>query len=365
MTANTGAGRSRVKITELEIPIGVGAKGWKDFETAIAIHYGNEALTYGTDELAFTAEETLPNYLDQEHEPTRLFAAWDGSRMVGAARYETEPGDDPHTAWMMVDVLSGVRQAGVGTALSEKLQGVAATDGIRKAIVYAVSGFGQGAQLPAPTGFGSVALDNAEVRFLLRAGYRLEQVVRGSRLPLPAPEVDSLLAEHQAHAGPDFALHTWVDRTPKKWRREMAAMYQEMSIEEPSAGLDEPVDVWTIRRLDDTEKRLADGPRRFLVTAVEHLPSGTLAGFTTLSVPTEADRPVAQQDTLVLPAHRGHRLGMLLKAANLHELQQRMPGRPSVVTFNAEENRHMLDVNEKLGFVPIGYEGAWRRDLPN
>ena len=359
------SGNTTVKITELEIPTAVGARGWKDFEAAIGIHYGNEALTYGTDELAFTAEETLPNYLDQEHEPTRLFAAWDGSRMVGAARYETEPGDDPHTAWLMVDVLSGVRRAGVGTALSAKLQGVAATDGIRKAIVYAVSGFGQGPQLPSPTGFGSVAADNAEVKFLLRAGYRLEQVVRGSRLALPASEVERLLAESRSHAGADFALHTWIDRTPKKWRREMAAMHQAMSVEEPSAGLDEPEDVWTIRRLVETEKRLADGPRRFLVTAVEHLPSGSLAGFTTLSVPTEIDRPVAQQDTLVLPAHRGHRLGMLLKAANLAELEQRMPGRPCVVTFNAEENRHMLDVNEKLGFVPIGYEGAWRRDLPN
>jgi GNAT superfamily N-acetyltransferase len=360
MTATTA-----VRITELEIPTAVGARGWKDFATAMGIHYGNEALTYGTDELAYTAEEALPGYLDPEHEPTRLFAAWDGPRMVGAARYETEPGDDPHTAWLMVDVLAGVRRAGVGTALSAKLQGVAATDGIRKAIVYAVSGFGQGGQLAAPTGFGSVAEDNAEVRFLLRAGYRLEQVVRGSRLALPASDVDELLARSREQAGPDFALHTWIDRTPKKWRRQMAELHQVMSIEEPSAGLDEPVDVWTVRRLDDTEKRLAAGPRRFLVTSVEHLPSGSLAGFTTLSVPSELDRPVTQQDTLVLPGHRGHRLGMLLKAANLVALTQRMPGRPSVITFNAEENRHMLDVNEKLGFVPIGYEGAWRRDLPN
>jgi hypothetical protein len=54
---------------------------------------------------------------------------------------------------------------------------------------------------------------------------------------------------------------------------------------------------------------------------------------------------------------------MLLKVANLAHLERVSPGHPSVTTFNAEENRHMLSVNETLGFVPIAYEGAWRRDL--
>jgi GNAT superfamily N-acetyltransferase len=352
-----------IDIRELEIPSAVGASGWDDFVTALGIHYGNEALTYGTDELAFSAEEALPNYLDQENEPTRLFVARDGTRMVGAARYEIEPGDDPHTAWMMVDVLAGARGTGVGSALSAKLQGVAATDGIRKAIVYAVSGYASGPRLAPPTGLGSVPRDNPEVRFLLGKGYRLEQVVRGSRLALPV-DVTARLAEAAAIAGPDFVVHHWVDRTPVKWRADLAMLRQVMSVEEPSAGLEEPEDVWTVERLIADEKRFETSPRSLLVCAVEHVPSGHLAGFTTLSVPAEADRSVSQEDTLVLREHRGHRLGMLLKLANLVEVQRRMPGHPSIITFNAEENRHMLNVNEAIGFVPIGYEGAWRRDLP-
>ena len=45
---------------------------------------------------------------------------------------------------------------------------------------------------------------------------------------------------------------------------------------------------------------------------------------------------------------------MLLKAANLVWLEQVSPGHPSVITYNAEENRHMLAVNEALGFVRYG-----------
>jgi GNAT superfamily N-acetyltransferase len=352
-----------IRIRELEIPSSVGADGWDDFASAMGIHYGNEALTYGTDELAFTPAEALLGYLDQEHQPTRLFVAHDGSWMVGAARYEVEPGDDPTTAWLMVDVLPGARLAGVGSALSAKLQGVAATDGVRKAIVYAVSGYGAGDRLPAATGFGSVPRENAEVGFLLGKGYRLEQVVRGSRLGLPV-DVTAQLADAIAAAGPDFALHYWIDTTPEPWLDDMAALRQLMSTEEPTAGLEEPEDVWTVERLIEDEKRYGSSPRTRLVAAIEDTATGRLAGFTALSVPAELDRTVAQEDTLVRREYRGHRLGMLLKLANLAELQRRMPDHPAVITFNAEENRHMLDVNEAVGFTPIGYEGAWRRDLP-
>lgn len=96
---------------------------------------------------------------------------------------------------------------------------------------------------------------------------------------------------------------------------------------------------------------------------IEHVPPGPLVGYTVLSAPREIARAVTQDDMLVLREHRGHRLGMLLKVAILEASQRGMPGRPSVITFNAEENRHMPRVNEHLEFAPIGYEGAWRRVL--
>ena len=134
-----------------------------------------------------------------------------------------------------------------------------------------------------------------------------------------------------------------------------------MSTDAPSAGLDEPEDPWSVERLVLEEERHASSPRTALVAAVEHVPTGTLAGFTSLDAPRETHRSVGQEDTIVLTEHRGHRLGMLLKLANIEHLERVRPGHPAITTFNAEENRHMLSVNEAVGFVATAYEGAWKK----
>ena len=55
-------------------------------------------------------------------------------------------------------------------------------------------------------------------------------------------------------------------------------------------------------------------------------------------------------DTAVVPAHRGHGLGLALKAAMVDWLQQEHAPVREIETNNAEDNAHMLRVNEELGF---------------
>ncbi|MEO6200613.1 MAG: GNAT family N-acetyltransferase [Cryobacterium sp.] len=353
-------------IDEPAIPEAPGAAGWADFGAATAVRNDVEAEAYGTRDLALSTEEILPYWLNQEYSPARMLVARVDGKIVARGVYETLPGPDCDVAWLEVEVLPAFRRRGIGTALADRVESIAAQEGRVRALVYVVSREAPGDRLPAPTGSGSVPLINPEVRFLLARGYTLEQVYRGSRLALPLD--DRELARHLDSAaqasGPEYAVHRWTDRTPERWLDDMALLRTRMSTDAPSAGLEEPENAWTAERVVVEEEAFAAGPRTALTAVVEHLPSGRLAGFTELAVPAEASRAVHQQDTLVLKEHRGHRLGMLLKVANLQVLEAERPGHPSVITFNAEENRHMLDVNEALGFVPIGYEGAWKRVGP-
>src|SRR5207245_5880862 len=90
------------------------------------------------------------------------------------------------------------------------------------------------------------------------------------------------------------------------------------------------------------------GIRTYVTIAVEEA-GGVVAGFTEI---LSVGRPttVLQEDTGVLRAHRGHGLGLAMKAANLRHVLRHEPHVTRVVTWNAESNRYMRAVNERLGF---------------
>lgn len=351
-----------VTIEELVIPRTLDGAGGDEFARAMEILNEIEAVTYGTADLSYAADEELPHYHDEFRRLRLLVARVDGE-IVGVTRYETGTDDAADTAWICALVLSGYRRQGIGSALIRGLEDFARADERPKAVVYHGAVDLPGEKLVPPTGSGSVPADDAAVRFLLKHGYRLEQVERVSRLPLPLIDLDARLTTATAETGPDYRLHYWIGRTPEQWLEDIAVLGNRMSTDAPSAGLEEPEETWTVERVVAADARDAASPRTRYVVAAEHVASGRLAGFTVLSVPRQHDRSAVQYATLVMREHRGRRLGMLLKVANLVHLRDHSGEHPSVITFNAEENRHMLRVNEALGFVPIASEGAWRKDL--
>ena len=353
---------STFTIDEAAIPRSIADDRDGVFAGMMAVRNAVEVAGYGIPEVAVSAEEMLPHYLD-EHEPKRVLLARSGDAIVGRAVLETQL-DDAGVGWVDLQVLPEMQGRGIGRALGDEIEWLARDARLTRLITYAVSRDAPGERLPAPTGFGSVPAGNREVRFLLARGWTLEQVERGSRFALPAdPEaLAALRASAELHAR-DYRVLTWVGATPPDLLGDLAELQTRMSTDAPSAGLDEPLDVWTAERFANKEALLLDAPQQLLTAAARHEPSGRLGGFTWLSVPDDTSRAVGQWDTIVLREHRGHRLGMLLKVANLQLLGETAPGHPSVLTWNAEENRPMLAVNEAVGFVAIGYEGAWRKTL--
>jgi RimJ/RimL family protein N-acetyltransferase len=87
--------------------------------------------------------------------------------------------------------------------------------------------------------------------------------------------------------------------------------------------------------------------------------TGELAGFNQLVIRTDWPEVVENADTGVARAHRGHGLGLWIKAVNLLRVLDGLPDAVCVETWNAASNEHMLRVNRRLGFVPEHEIEAW------
>lgn len=350
-------------IDEITIPDSVDGPEAKDLLDLARVRAEVEVGVLGSDALLLTPESLAPLFRDNPHRHQRHFVARADGAVVGRARIAWKTQENTPSVGLTIDVLESHRRQGIGQALLDTLESAAAELGrgvMQADLPHAVSPGGE--RLPSPTGFGSLPTADPGVRFLVRNGYALELVARISSL-----DVDASLAsavEHQrvaqAHAGSDYALVFWSGVTPDHLLDDLAVLKTRMSTDTPMAGLEVVEEKWDADRVRDSDREATSTGRDKLTAAVEHVPTGHLAGYTELTFPVGGGPYAVQEDTLVLREHRGHRLGMLLKAANLVRFASLHPG-TVVTTFNAEDNRPMLDVNEALGFEPIGLEGNWQK----
>ncbi|HMO10688.1 MAG TPA: GNAT family N-acetyltransferase, partial [Actinotalea sp.] len=221
------------------------------------------------------------------------------------------------------------------------------------------------AALVAPTGAGRIDGRSAGARFAARHGYSLAQAERYSMLELPVGPrlLDRLHTQAAAVAGDAYRLIGWTDRTPDEWVDGIAALLTRMSTDAPLGELDIREEPWDAARLRVYEAQRAAGGFAVHMVAAQHVETGELAGFTAVECPLDKPEVVEQGDTIVLRAHRGHRLGLLLKAEMLRRLTVERPEARRVHTWNAEENDHMLGINVALGFRPRGVVGVWQKTV--
>jgi GNAT superfamily N-acetyltransferase len=349
-------------IAEIIVPESIDSPDAADFIGMAEVRSTVEAEQRGATEEVSTAEEQLPRWKDESSPISGLIGKVDG-RVVARGVLALPVGAGE--CWTSVAVLPDFRRRGIGSAVYERLEQMAQRAGRTPVQNHTTFPAGvDGDSIPAPTGFGSVPLDLASTHFLQRYGFSLEQVARmsGLRLPVDQRPFSALLAE-SITAAAGYRTVTWQGRTPDEWMDGIALMRTRMSTDAPSAGLEQSEDVWTADRVRSYDDLWVESPRDLLITIAVHDPTGQVAGYTELDVPAEPNRPVEQVDTLVLREHRGRRLGILLKLTNLRELSARFPDHDFVETTNAEDNRHMLDVNEAMGFRPVSYAARWKKDI--
>ncbi|MBD8078730.1 GNAT family N-acetyltransferase [Cellulosimicrobium arenosum] len=348
------------------------------FRAIADIDHEIQRETYGHDDMALDARDVLSGMRHQEYQAKRRFVVVRADALraggplpevtdvVGHVFLSRPVTSNEHLGEVHPFVRPSARGQGVGSVLLSLGEQIVLDAGRTTFLSYAQQGeeppAGPGA-VAATTGAGRVSADAPSTRFALERGYTLEQVERHSVLEMPLE--DGLLArfgaESRAAAGPDYRLHTWVDEIPAEWADQVGVLFTRMSTDAPAGGVEYDEDPWDDERVRTMVDRLLGSGHGFLMTAAEHVPTGVLAAFTLFEYPKDQQQFANQEDTLVLSEHRGRRLGMLVKTANLEALVTERPSTRRIHTGNAEENQHMLAINVALGFRPAGGWAAWQK----
>jgi GNAT superfamily N-acetyltransferase len=166
---------------------------------------------------------------------------------------------------------------------------------------------------------------------------------------VPAARFAELRATAAGHAA-GYSLTSWTGRTPEDRLGQAAGLRNAMNDAPREEGWFED-DIWDAERVrtrGDTRVRLA-GHRGYAVAAM-HDETGEMAALTQVFVDPAEPAWGHQGLTAVTRPHRGHRLGLLTKAAMLEWLTAAEPRLERIETTNAEVNSFMIAVNEALGF---------------
>ena len=276
--------------------------------------------------------------------PAPYLASVDGTP-VGVGLLFMSERDNTHLAWTWLAVLAEHRRRGYGGALFERLMDEARARG-RTSI--------------GTDGWESERASGFAARYGLEK--KSQAIMRRQHLAELDPSLVQKLYDEAARVATDYELVRITGRTPPELVDAMVELVSAIN-DAPTDDLDIEDEVFSPERLRAYEDAtLAKGQRLYRLVA-RHKETGELGGHTVIAV--EEQRPTIgdQHDTAVARAHRGHRLGVLLKAGMLLWLAEAEPRLETVDTWNAESNDHMIAVNELLGYRVMGRELQFQRSL--
>ncbi|HEY2508181.1 MAG TPA: GNAT family N-acetyltransferase [Streptosporangiaceae bacterium] len=171
-----------------------------------------------------------------------------------------------------------------------------------------------------------------------------------------------------------YAPVSWVGSTPDEYMEDSVRLSAAMVDMPSDAGVEVPI--WDAGRIRAFEEGILSSGRTLYTVAARHEASGSIVAITQVTtdeVPGGAagQNPSAHQGlwarqgiTAVLPEHRGHRLGVLVKVEMADVLMRLVPDLRHILTRNAEANEHMVAINVQLGYQIRSVRRDWELEVP-
>jgi GNAT superfamily N-acetyltransferase len=166
---------------------------------------------------------------------------------------------------------------------------------------------------------------------------------------IPAGHVTAL-RERATRAAAGYSLVSWQGSTPDQYLAGFAGVLNAANDMPHDPGQEE--EVWDANRVREYDEARELRGRHIYTIAALHDASGEMAAVTDVEAQADSESPTwgHQLLTAVTRPHRGHRLGLLVKAAMLEWLAEAEPQLERIVTGNAAVNQHMIAINQQLGY---------------
>ncbi|MDO4784256.1 MAG: hypothetical protein Q3997_04125 [Propionibacteriaceae bacterium] len=301
----------------------------------------DEALTGGCDYQTLERYRLLAS--DTVYARRLRLIASEGGVVRGSALLELPLRENLDMAMFFVSVHPRLTNTRVAEALAEEAAAAAAGAGREKLSMWGV--------VPGEGDPDDPALLSNRIAARLGLSRKSLAVARVAPLPVPQRRLEQLGASVAARNG-GYRVLTWRDRTPEEYLDAMCALHRQLDLDEPDEDYEGEVPDYTPERIRYLEQRRQDTGRAAIV-AVAAAPGGELVAHSEVQFSTHPASTLAwQENTIVMPGHRGHGLGLTLKLASHAALPEAAPGIRQIVTWNSHVNPQMIAINEALGYRP-------------
>ncbi|MYW93578.1 GNAT family N-acetyltransferase [Amycolatopsis rubida] len=160
---------------------------------------------------------------------------------------------------------------------------------------------------------------------------------------------------------PGYRLMRWVGAAPESFVSAYAKAREAIG-DAPLGESEFGAPDWSVDRVRRIEAsyRSRDIEHRTVVAVSS---GGEVVGLTEMEARPLLPERLQQGDTAVLPAHRGHGLGLAMKSAMLRWFTADRPGVAHIWTATGTGNTHMIAVNHRLGFATVRTGSVVSREL--